>query len=676
MRKIHLTLSILGILSLSAIPAAAGHTPPKSGGDLCLKELSPERYEVTLRGEQGEGRILFDFQKSPLDLSDFSHMATQLENLTGTELDIRLHATSEKEKNDHYINGRYFVAGGEDRLMRILINRDYFPEDHPWTKTFGRIRGLPGGHQSNWRYLDPSQMRSVELKISWKGLTGEIRTVHLSTPHGSGAYTTDKLTPDDLPQPLIDSMGQLIDGKWEGRVTDPDELTADGKRDLEKFTGQPVLKGLSEYGGWMDGPRLTATGHFRVEKVDGKWWFVDPDGYLFWSLGVTGVGGGAMTPTSGREHFFTKLTGAEFWREENFKRGYDFTLANLHRKYGANWREANQQVTFGRMRSWGLNTTGAWSVESVLGHGMVPYTLILHPRLQELGKLDKIPDPFSPEFQKSLVRDVKEAAKSYAGDPWNLGVFIDNELHWGRGIQVAREVIGLDSSVPAKNAMINLFKKKYGKIDSLNTAWETNYKRFKEVGVLPKEKETPAYLQDLAEFCDHHADTYFSQCKAALEEFMPGHLYLGCRFHGAIYDGKNPIVQKAASRHVDVMSYNIYKNSIHDIETTSEVDRPILIGEFHFGTGSHGVWGSGLVPCDSLEDQARLYKTYAMEAAADPNFVGVHWFKWADHPTTGRYDGENYRIGFVNIVDRPYKTLTEAIRDVSSHMYPLRYSTE
>ena len=43
------------------------------------------------------------------------------------------------------------------------------------------------------------------------------------------------------------------------------------------------------------------------------------------------------------------------------------------------------------------------------------------------------------------------------------------------------------------------------------------------------------------------------------------------------------------------MSYNIYKNSIHDIVTDQEVDRPILIGEFHFGTGSHGVWGSGLV---------------------------------------------------------------------------------
>ena len=38
-----------------------------------------------------------------------------------------------------------------------------------------------------------------------------------------------------------------------------------------------------------------------------------------------------------------------------------------------------------------------------------------------------------------------------------------------------------------------------------------------------------------------------------------------------------------------------------------------------------------------------------------------------------RYDGENYRIGIVSITDRPYKTLTDAIRGVSGGMYPLRH---
>ncbi len=81
-----------------------------------------------------------------------------------------------------------------------------------------------------------------------------------------------------------------------------------------------------------------------------------------------------------------------------------------------------------------------------------------------------------------------------------------------------------------------------------------------------------------------------------------------------------------------------------------DVDRPWLIGEFHYGTGSHGIWGSGLIPAMDLEHQAELYEAYVNEVLDHPNFAGAHWFQWADHVTTGRYDGENYRIGFVKTI--------------------------
>lgn len=44
---------------------------------------------------------------------------------------------------------------------------------------------------------------------------------------------------------------------------------------------QPVSDNLqlSKYGGWLNGPRLAATNRFRVEKINGRWWAVDPEGY-------------------------------------------------------------------------------------------------------------------------------------------------------------------------------------------------------------------------------------------------------------------------------------------------------------------------------------------------------------------------------------------------------------
>jgi hypothetical protein len=42
------------------------------------------------------------------------------------------------------------------------------------------------------------------------------------------------------------------------------------------------------YHGWT-GVQLAATGRFRVEQVEGLWWFVAPDGHAFFSAGVNNV---------------------------------------------------------------------------------------------------------------------------------------------------------------------------------------------------------------------------------------------------------------------------------------------------------------------------------------------------------------------------------------------------
>ena len=52
------------------------------------------------------------------------------------------------------------------------------------------------------------------------------------------------------------------------------------------------------YGGFLR-TSAKATGFFRVEQIDGRWWFVCPDGHLFFSTGVNGVGTAAGTRRAG-----------------------------------------------------------------------------------------------------------------------------------------------------------------------------------------------------------------------------------------------------------------------------------------------------------------------------------------------------------------------------------------
>ena len=47
----------------------------------------------------------------------------------------------------------------------------------------------------------------------------------------------------------------------------------------------------------------------------------------------------------------------------------------------------------------------------------------------------------------------------------------------------------------------------------------------------------------------------------------------------------------------------------------------------------------------------------------------MHYFQWIDQPVFGRFDGENYNIGFMDICNQPYKELVEAAQLTHQRMY-------
>jgi hypothetical protein len=55
-----------------------------------------------------------------------------------------------------------------------------------------------------------------------------------------------------------------------------------------------------------------------------------------------------------------------------------------------------------------------------------------------------------------------------------------------------------------------------------------------------------------------------------------------------------------------------------------------------------------------------------------PNFVGAHWHQFGDQPTTGRFDGENFQNGFVDVCDTPYAETIAGIRQVGYRLYEIR----
>ena len=75
---------------------------------------------------------------------------------------------------------------------------------------------------------------------------------------------------------------------------------------------------------------------------------------------------------------------------------------------------------------------------------------------------------------------------------------------------------------------------------------------------------------------------------------------------------------------------------------------------------------------NTQQERAAAYEKYIVSALQNPRMVGAHWFQFADQPTTGRFEGENFQIGFVSITDTPYETIIRKSREIGDKLYQLR----
>ena len=129
---------------------------------------------------------------------------------------------------------------------------------------------------------------------------------------------------------------------------------------------------------------------------------------------------------------------------------------------------------------------------------------------------------------------------------------------------------------------------------------------------------------------------------------------------------------RAAAKYCDVIGINRYRFSPSDLRMPDGVDKPLIIGEFHFGALDRGMFHTGLRAAESQQDRANKYESYVRGALRNPYIVGTHWFQYKDQATTGRGDGENYQIGFIDVCDKPYPEIVAKARVIGDDMYTYR----
>lgn len=496
-----------------------------------------------------------------------------------------------------------------------------------------------------------------------------------------------QLSPDKF-FPFIDIFGQFKYKDWPGKVHSVDDLKKAAKIENEELIKYPGAPERDKFGGWASGPKFEATGNFYVKKIDGKWWMVDPEGNLFWSHGAVRVTPScAVTPLDNRKFYFENLPAADnpfaefyttrdellypYYTARGIKETYDFSAANIKRKYGENWRFIYADIVHKRLKSWGMNTIANSSDKAICLLDRTPYTDRIELKSPDIeGSTNfhgwwKFKDPFHPEFRANFRRQLKEREKELR-DPWCFGFFVDNEISWGTPTSLAEWTIISPASQPAKQEFIKQLKIKYKTISALNKKWEADYKDWK---TLLNGRTTPnaGAEKDLKEFNLVLIEAYFSNIRDEFKNFAPDKLYLGCRFAGS-----NEMVLEIAAKYCDVISYNVYRTSLANFSLPKGIDKPVMIGEFHFGALDRGLFHPSLIETANQEERGNAYFKYVKSALENPSIIGTHWHQFSDQATTGRFDGENFQVGLTDICDTPYYETVEKVREIGYEMYKVR----
>ncbi len=391
---------------------------------------------------------------------------------------------------------------------------------------------------------------------------------------------------------------------------------------------------FSQYGG--DASRQwKASGFFRTERIDGRWWIIDPTGHPYVTAAVNSVRAG---------------------QSANNKQAFDKAFGSP-----GTWISKTQMV----FEQGGFTGAGSWSeVDVIRQHNQtarkpIVYTTMLgfltaferdwkknHTNVEIPAVPLLILEPTFAQF----CRDHARQAETYRADANLLGHFSDNEIAFSAPLL---EQALKSQSLPAY---------------TLATDW------------LQKRKANTAALSaaDKDEFLGYVAGVYYQAVATALKANDPNHLYLGTRLHAnAKY---NPAIFAAAEPYVDMISINFYghwrptASSFEKWATWSQ--KPFFITEFYTkaaDTGMTNKSGAGWL-VKTQQDRGIHYQNFCLALLQAKNCVGWHWFRYQDNDPadlTADPSNNDSNKGIVDTQYQPYDALLLPMKKLNENRFQL-----
>lgn len=436
------------------------------------------------------------------------------------------------------------------------------------------------------------------------------------------------------PQLTVRAKKSVKDAEW----------TLYPTRTLDQLEGFPAAKrpiATGRYGGRTD-RGLKATGFFRVAQDGGRWWVVDPDGWLSIQPAITSV------------------------RIGESERAKAFAVE----RFGTPERWAESAVEL--LREMGVAANGAWSANDVLRRvrNPLPYHTMLgfissfakekKLNVRQPGHVGFIGDCmplFHPEFEAFCLEYAKQLEKT-SSDPLLVGHFSDNET--------PAPLKSLDNylSLNAEDARVSAGR-------AAAAEWLEKRKGAKATAADANDEDRDAFLEFLYE-------RYLRIVGGAIRKYDPNHMYLGPRLWGPSMKSRG--ILRACGRHLEAIAINIYYHWTPDAGMLEmwrkESGRPFLVTEFYakgMDSGLPNNTGAGWTVA-TQEDRARFYQNFTLGLIESRNCIGWQWLNYQDNDPENKgaeLSNLDANKGIVNIRYEPYDVLVKGMQAINRRVYEL-----
>ena len=477
-----------------------------------------------------------------------------------------------------------------------------------------------------------------------------------------------------------DRFGQPEELSFPGKVTAEAELQADAKEEAGRLGCTPLSKpGYDAHGGRIEeGVRLKATGFFRLEEIDGRWWFVTPEGHRFFLIGCDACDfreGGYYTPLKdpeGREREeFAHLALPGYGEIPTLYRGpdkFNFLAWNLSRKYGADFQARADGVVRRRLADWGFNSTAKWGWGWKLKG--VPYFEDAHipdhkvcfggwPHGLRIAR-GRYVDMYHPDFPAAADKAARQAAARRRNDPDLIAYAIDNENGWNH------ETLGWmlkakdgDAGSFARRAFFDFVARRRG--SSAEKVASDDPGRFTV-------DEKNGFIRE-ASLTIHRILT------AAYKRHDSNHLFMAEA--NSISSARAWIEGQALSPmdFIAMHEYNIESLCWYacNLDFMRAHGKPFAILEYSFTGATRGMAPyNRMTDCFSEKARGLAYRNYTEHAAQHPLCLGLGYFVMYDQPFTKRsIPGESHHFGLVSQQDRPYMDMVEEVKLSNARLFDL-----